>query len=132
VDIDLGPDLAREVDVDFGPDLAPDVDVDFGPDLAPDRDRSSDTAVLLSFPFQIHSATPPPSRTGITSSLGVARSSPIASRKFDFPEPFAPMSTLSGSRSTACASGPKERRFVSLRLLRSIAFDDQGTRAQAL
>jgi len=59
VDIDLGPDLAREVDVDFGPDLAPDVDVDFGPDLAPDRDRSSDTAVLLSFPSKSTPLHPP-------------------------------------------------------------------------
>ena len=47
-----------------------------------------------------------PSRTGVSRSFGVARSSSSASIRFDFPEPFGPMITFSARSSTARDVGP--------------------------
>lgn len=42
----------------------------------------------------------------------VDRNSAMASIKFDLPEPFAPINTLSGRRGTSGVFSPKERRLT--------------------
>ena len=70
---------------------------------------------------------PPLATMGAVRSLGVACNRPIASMKFDFPEPLGPIRTFSGSSSNSSVSGPKESRLVSLiRLMSMFRSPDMG------
>ena len=61
-------------------------------------------------PFHSHSRTPPMREIGSEIPRGAAWNSEIASRKFDFPEPFGPIRTVSGSIGKSIPAGPKDRR----------------------
>ena len=57
-------------------------------------------------PFQSHSPTI--SITGVGSAVGAARNSAKISNKFDFPDPFAPMSTFNPRIGRSIPFGPND------------------------
>src|SRR5579862_727961 len=65
----------------------------------------------LVWPFQIHSEAPPPWRITGRQSTGVLRKREITSSRFDFPEPFGPISTLRLDRRNSGVCGPKDSRL---------------------
>ena len=64
----------------------------------------------VSGPFHSHSRRPPVREMGSETPRGAAWSNEIASSKFDFPEPFGPIRTVSGSIGKSMPAGPKDRR----------------------
>ena len=64
----------------------------------------------VSAPFHSHSRMPPVREIGSEMPRGAAWSNEIASSKFDFPEPFGPIRTVSGSIGKSTPAGPKDRR----------------------
>src|SRR5271157_3388693 len=81
-------------------------------------------------PFQSHSWTPPPSRIAAANAVGAACSSSIASIRFDFPEPFGPITTFNGARSIRSDPGANERnpsrRIDLMNLVSDIVPDPPG------
>lgn len=71
-------------------------------------------------PFHSHSVIPPPALTGSKRFPGAACSKPTASMRFDFPEPFGPTSTFRDCSSSSGVSGPNDRIFRSLIVLRNL------------
>lgn len=75
--------------------------------------NGDDAAMLIECgapdPFHSHSLTPPRREIGSEIPRGAAPSNAVASRKFDFPDPFGPMRTFCGSIGRSIPFGPKER-----------------------
>ncbi len=92
---------------------------------------ASITAGTFDFsPFQSHSWTPPPSRIAAANAVGAVRKSSIASMRFDFPEPFGPITTFNGARSIRSDPGANERnpsrRIELMNLVSDIVPDPPG------